>query len=264
MLSRGGEDRRGAALALFPKSLATASLLAHIVTAKFVDALPLYRQETQFARLGVTLGRATMAGWMIRLGTMHVVPLINLLNEEMLSHPVIQCDESRLQVLNSDKAPTADHWMWVRASGAPGRRVVLFDYDPSRGGAVPKRLLEGYQGVLLTDGYEAYDSVAEALKLTPAGCLVHCPESPFIWSGRAGTAQILLSSLWIAPDNNSGRFRWMRGKRGGQASATRDARERARARMSARSAPMRRASSAGSLRRTGSWSRCWHVRGNHE
>jgi transposase len=159
--------------ALFPKSLATPSLLAHIVTAKFVDGLPLYRQETQFARLGVTLGRATMAGWMIRLGGTHVVPLINLLNEQMLKHPLIHSDETRLQVLKSDKAPSADHWMWVRASGPPGRRIVLFDYDPSRGGAVPKRLLEGYQGILLSDGYEPYATVAEELKLVHAGCMAH-------------------------------------------------------------------------------------------
>jgi transposase len=158
---------------LFPKSLATPSLLAHITTAKFVDSLPLYRQEAQFARLGVTLGRATMAGWMIRLGGTHVVPLINLLNEQMLEHPVVHCDESRLQVLNSDKAPTADHWMWVRASGPPDQRIVLFDYDPSRGGAVPKRLLEGYRGILLTDGYEPYATVAAELKLVHAGCMAH-------------------------------------------------------------------------------------------
>ena len=160
-------------LALFPKSLATPSLLAHITTAKFVDGLPLYRQEAQFARLGVTLGRATMAGWMIRLGGTHVVPLINLLKEQMLEHPVIHCDETRLQVLNSDKAPTADHWMWVRASGPPGRKIVLFDYDASRGGAVPLRLLEGYRGILLTDGYEPYANVAAALKLVHAGCMAH-------------------------------------------------------------------------------------------
>ena len=158
---------------LFPKSLATPSLLAHIVTAKFVDGLPLYRQEAQFERLGVTLGRATMAGWMIRLGGTHVVPLINLLNEQMLEQPLIHFDETRLQVLNSDKAPTADHWIWVRASGAPRRRIVLFDYDPSRGGAVPKRLLQGYRGILLTDGYEPYDTVAEELKLVHAGCVAH-------------------------------------------------------------------------------------------
>ena len=160
-------------LALFPKSLATPALLAHIVTAKFVDGLPLYRQESQFARLGVSLGRATMAGWMIRLGGTHLVPLINLLNEQMLEQSLIHFDETRLQVLNSDKAPTADHWMWVRASGPPGKRIVLFDYDPSRGGVVPKRLLQGYQGILLTDGYEPYATVAAELKLVHAGCMAH-------------------------------------------------------------------------------------------
>lgn len=158
---------------LLPKSLATPSLLAQIATAKFVDGLPLYRQEAQFHRLGVTLGRATMANWMIKLGATHVVPIINLLNEHLLEAPLIHCDETRLQVLKSDKAPTADHWMWVRAAGPPGRRIILFDYDASRGGAVPLRLLQGYRGILLTDGYEAYGNVAQALNLTHAGCLAH-------------------------------------------------------------------------------------------
>jgi transposase len=119
-------------LQLLPKSLATPALLAHIATAKFVDGMPLYRQEAQFDRLGVTLGRATMAGWMIKLGGTHVVPVVNLLRELMLEDPLIHCDETRLQVLKSDKAPTADHWMWVRASGPPARRIILFDYDASR------------------------------------------------------------------------------------------------------------------------------------
>ncbi len=110
---------------------------------------------------------------MIRLGVEHVVPLVNLLNECMLEEPLIHCDETRLQVLKSDKAPTADHWMWVRAAGPPGRRIVLFDYDPSRGGAVPKRLLEGFGGTLLTDGYEAYANVAASLGLQHAGCWAH-------------------------------------------------------------------------------------------
>jgi len=158
---------------LLPKSMATASLLAQISTAKFVDGTPLYRQEPQFARLGVPLGRATMAIWMIQIGGVHVVPIINLLREWMLTDPLIHCDETRLQVLKSDKAPTAQHWMWVRASGPPGRRIILFDYDASRGGSVPKRLLEGYQGILLSDGWEPYDSAAAALKLVHAGCFAH-------------------------------------------------------------------------------------------
>jgi transposase len=141
-------------LQLLPKSLATPALLAHIATTKFVDGVPLYRQERQLDRLGVPLGRATMAGWMIKLGGMHMVPIVNLLHEHMLDDPHIHCDGTHLQVLRSDKAPTADHWMWVWASGPPGRRIILFDYDASRGGAIPRRLLEGYRGILLTDGYE--------------------------------------------------------------------------------------------------------------
>lgn len=160
-------------LTLFPKSLATPSLIAHIVTAKFVDGTPLYRQEPQFGRMGIPLGRATMAGWMIRLGGEFVVPLINLLRDWMIEDPVIHCDETRLQVLKSDKAPTSYHWMWVRASGPPGRRIILFDYDASRGGAVPLRLFADYHGTLVTDGYAAYDGVAAALKLGHAGCMAH-------------------------------------------------------------------------------------------
>lgn len=158
---------------LLPKSNATPRLLAHITTAKYVDGTPLYRQEAQFARLKVHLPRATMARWLIQLGTEHVVPLINLLNESMLDSTLIHMDETALQVLKSDKAPSADHWMWVRASGPPGKRIVLFDYDPSRGGAVPQRLLAGFSGVLLSDGWDPYAACAAKFTLTHAGCWAH-------------------------------------------------------------------------------------------
>jgi transposase len=157
---------------ILPKSKASPSLLAHIVTAKYVDALPLHRQEAQFARLGVDLPRATMASWMVKLGEC-VVPIINLMNELLLESPIIQMDETRVQVLSSDKAPTSEHWIWVRASGPPHRRIILFDYDPSRGGTVPMRLLEGFAGILQTDGYEAYCAVAQAKGLIHAGCYAH-------------------------------------------------------------------------------------------
>lgn len=158
---------------LFPKSNATPGLLAQITTAKYVDATPLHRQEAQFGRLGIELPRATMARWMIQLGDTHVVPLINLLNDQLLSSTLIHMDETPVQVLKSDKAPTAAHWIWVRASGPPGRRIVLFDYEPSRSAQVPKRLLEGFDGVLLTDGYEAYGAAVTAHALTHAGCWAH-------------------------------------------------------------------------------------------
>lgn len=167
---------------ILPKSLATPSLLAHITTAKFVDGIPLYRQESQFDRLGIPLGRATMVGWMIRLGGECVVPLVNLMNDQLLEAPLVHSDETRLQVLKSDKAPTSDHWMWVRAAGPPGRRIVLFNYDASRSGAIPRRLLEGYRGILLTDGYEAYAGAAESLGLVHAGCWVHYLQKGFSYT----------------------------------------------------------------------------------
>ncbi len=170
---RQGVKIAAAPAQLLPKSQAAPGLLAHITTAKYVDGLPLYRQERQFARLGIELSRATMAHWMIKLGGTHAVPIVNLLADELLAAPLIHMDETRLQVLKSAKAPTADHWMWARCAGPPGRRVVLFDYDPSRGGQVPKRLLAGFEGILLTDGYEAYAAAVDAGGLEHAGCWAH-------------------------------------------------------------------------------------------
>ena len=162
-----------APLQLLPRSKAAPGLLAHITTAKYADGLPLHRQERQFARLGIGLSRATMANWMVKLGGTQVVPIVNLLADQLLASPVIHMDETRLQVLKSAKAPTADHWMWARCAGPPGRRVVLFDYDPSRGGQVPKRLLAGFDGILLTDGYEGYTAAVTASGLRHAGCWAH-------------------------------------------------------------------------------------------
>src|SRR5690606_3407398 len=197
---------------LFPKSNATPSLLAHITTAKYVDGTPLHRQEAQFARLGVALPRATMARWMIQAGGEHVAPLINLLNEQMLASGLIHMDETTVQVLKSAKAPSADHWIWVRASGPPGERIVLFDYDASRSAQVPKRLLEGFGGVLLTDGYEAYDAAVAAQGLTHAGLLGAC------------ASQVRRSAQGAEPCRGSGAHR-----AGLHRSAVRDRAQRARA-----------------------------------
>jgi transposase len=97
---------------LLPKSLAAPSLLAHITTAKFVDGLPLTRQSKQFARLGLDIGAGTMGGWINTIGAEKLVPLIELMNEALLAEPFIHCDETPVQVLKSEKAPTSDHYMY--------------------------------------------------------------------------------------------------------------------------------------------------------
>ena len=163
---------------ILPKSNASASLLAHLVTSKFDDGLPLYRVCRQLERQDVLLSPGTVGTWVNTLGAESVVPLINLMNDALLEHPLIQMDETYLQVLRSEKSPNSDHYMVVRCAGPPGRRIILFDYIPSRTAEALKSLLTGadgpYRGKLLTDGLELYDIVAAQLKLVHLGCLQHC------------------------------------------------------------------------------------------
>ncbi len=165
-------------LQLLPKSMASPSLLAHITTAKFVDGLPLTRQSKQFERLGLNIGAGTMGVWMNTIGGEKVVPIINLMNEAMLEEPYLHCDETPLQVLKSHKAPSSEHYMWVRAAGPPGRRMILFDYVANRNTEALMTLLTGpdgqYSGKLISDGLKIYDGLAEAWKLEHFGCLSHC------------------------------------------------------------------------------------------
>lgn len=103
---------------ILPRSNASPGLLAHVVTSKFVDGLPFHRQETVFARHEVALPRGTQAAWTISVVS-PIMPLLNLMDERMRSCGYIRIDETPVQVLKSDKAPSADHWMWVRVAGPP-------------------------------------------------------------------------------------------------------------------------------------------------
>lgn len=162
---------------ILPKSNASASLLAYLIASKFVDGMPIYRVCQQLQRQDVALSPGIAGTWVNAVGEA-VLPLINLMHEELLDAPFVQMDETYLQVLKSEKAPSSDHYMVVRAAGPPGRRIILFNYEPSRNVEALKNLLIGpqgpYSGKLLTDGLELYDSVAEALRLTHLGCLQHC------------------------------------------------------------------------------------------
>lgn len=156
-----------------PKSNASAGLLAYIVTAKFIDALPLYRQSKQFRRIGVYLPRATLASWMIRCGGL-VQALCNLMQEQLGRYPIQQMDETRVQVLKEDgKAASSLSYMWVQRGGPPEQPVIRFSYSPSRSQEVADQLLHGFQGILQTDGYAGYLTPCAKNGLRHAGCWAH-------------------------------------------------------------------------------------------
>ena len=162
---------------LLPKTMASPSLLAHLVTAKFDDGIPLYRVSRQLERSGMDLSPGTAGTWVNKIGGDKVIPLIELLREAIFVPGFMHMDESYLQVLKSEKAPTSKHYMVVRAAGPPGKRIILYDYIPSRTREALKQLLvrpEGpYTGKLITDGLEHYDDICQDLKLLHFGCWQH-------------------------------------------------------------------------------------------
>jgi transposase len=156
-----------------PRSNASPDLLAMLLTVKYADGLSLARFEYVLERAGVAVLRQTLARWVI--GAAGVLqPLHNLIRDELFNASVIHMDETVVQVLKErDRSPSSQSYMWVQTGGPPERPVVVFDYDPSRSGTVPVRLLEGYQGYLMTDGYDGYNALAKAEGIEHLACMAH-------------------------------------------------------------------------------------------
>ena len=156
-----------------PKSIASPGTCAFVVTAKYVDGLPLFRQEKVLARYGLDVSRGTLAAWMIKLGDL-IVPLMNLMDELQLSYDVLQMDETTVQVLKEDgRKPQTQSRMWVRRGGPPDKPIILFNYEPTRSGKVAWRLTEDFKGFLQSDGYSGYDAVGKREGIVHIGCLAH-------------------------------------------------------------------------------------------
>ena len=140
---------------IIPQGIVTAGLLAYVLVQKFVDGLPFYRQERMFARLGVEISRSTLSGWALRAARA-CRPLVDALHQEIRSGPLINMDETHVQVLGeAGRKNTSKSQMWVARGGPPDMPVVLFHYDPSRSGKVAEEIVGDFTGYLQTDGYFA-------------------------------------------------------------------------------------------------------------
>ena len=155
---------------IIPKSIATPGLLAHILTAKFADALPFYRQEKQFSRIGIDLARSTMCTWAMNVAGACDI-LIDMMRDDIISGPMIGIDETPLQVLKGPRKSKS--YMWIFRGGPPDKPILLFQYHPSRSGDAASVFLNGYQGIVQTDGYVGYDFLDAQKDIIHVGCWVH-------------------------------------------------------------------------------------------
>ena len=154
-----------------PGSLASPSILAYIMSQKYTDSLPLYRQEQQFLRLGVELSRQTMANWLIAGSERWLTPLYDYMHAELLKRDIVHADETTLQVLHEPgRAAQTKSYIWLYRTGRFGPDIILYDYQPGRGGEYPETFLAGFKGYLQTDGYGGYNKVKN---ITQLGCWSH-------------------------------------------------------------------------------------------
>lgn len=181
--------------AVIPKSMATPSLLAQIISSKMHYGMPLYRQEKLFNEAGIELSRQTMSRWLITCAQ-KLKPLLALMKAELLKQPVLWADETTVNVLDVEKSTC---YMWVYGCGlekSTGPKLVLFDYQDSRSSKHPCDFLSGFNGYLQVDGYAGYEKTDATL----VGCWAHARRK-FVEAqkaqgkGKTGKADVALNHI---------------------------------------------------------------------
>ena len=157
---------------LLPHSYASASVVTDIIVKKYADALPLYRQEQMWKRQKVDLKRNTMANWVAQTAETYLKPFSEAFEQELLRQPVIHADETVLQVNKEPgREATAESRIWAYATSKRAKRQIrYFRYEESRKGACAEKVLGGYRGVVISDGYSGYNILKGPVR---AGCWAH-------------------------------------------------------------------------------------------
>lgn len=154
------------------KGIPGPNFLATILTDKYLDHLPLYRQLQRYARMGVQLNDSTFSQW-VKSGCSLIEPLFNELKKQVLTERYLQADETPIKVLDPLLKPGTTHrgYYWVYHS--PKKRLVFFDYQQGRGREGPTEILKDFKGFLQTDGYGVYDDFDKRENIIQLNCWAH-------------------------------------------------------------------------------------------
>nr|WP_231784174.1 IS66 family transposase [Lentibacillus sp. JNUCC-1] len=156
---------------VFPGSLASPSAMAYTMTQKYVESMPLYRQEKHLERFGVSISRQTLSNWVLYGADTWLRLIYNEMHDQLVKHNILHADETPLQVLSEpDRPAKSTSYMWLYRTGRESKPIVLYDYQQTRASKHPQRFLADFQGYLHVDGYAGYNSISN---VTPVGCWAH-------------------------------------------------------------------------------------------
>lgn len=153
------------------KGLPGPGLLAHVVTSKYADHLPLYRQERILERFGVSLSRSTMCDWMARAALL-LRPLYETMVQAVLASQVVHTDDTPVPVQDPKRDKTKTGRLWVYLGDAL-RPYTVFDYTPSRSRDGPTKFLKDFRGYLQADAFGGYDGIYLSQPVIEVGCNAH-------------------------------------------------------------------------------------------
>ncbi|MET1247752.1 IS66 family transposase [Sporolactobacillus sp. STCC-11] len=157
--------------AVFPKSLASPSAMAYVMCQKYLDAQPLYRQEQQLKRLGVTLSRQTLANWMLHGAERWLRLIYDRMKTYLVARDLLHADETTLQVLKEPgRSASSKSYLWLYRTGREKPGIILYDYQTTRAAKHPMKFLEDFKGYLQVDGYAGYQQLKNVIL---AGCWAH-------------------------------------------------------------------------------------------
>ena len=153
------------------KGLAGPGLLAHIITSKYVDHLPLYRLESIFGRQGVDISRQTMSDWLAECAQLFT-PLYELMKRRVLQSRVVHNDDTPVPVQQPGKGKTKTGRLWV-SLGDAANPYTVFNYTPDRCRDGPEQFFRGYKGYLQVDAYSGYECLFGTGDIVEVACWAH-------------------------------------------------------------------------------------------
>ena len=151
------------------KAMVTSNLLADILTKKFQDHLPLYRQSQIWERYGIKLSRMTLSKWFLSCAS-KLAPLKEVMKEDLKSLDYVCSDETTLNVLKEEQAT---NYMWLHMSGDRKKRAIIYEYQASRSGKPTSEFLSGFKGYHQCDGYSGYNALHNRESVIGVGCMAH-------------------------------------------------------------------------------------------